>query len=117
MELCHVCSQLNLSLEHVKTQPLGPYEDILAKSHSIGPGGGGCGGCEFFCAVLQSSETWHSRISELAGRIVFISSMRLDVRKPDKIDSSSYAVDDLCFDVCTEKESTGMFLSYGRWRQ
>jgi hypothetical protein len=113
MELCNVCSQLDLTFGFRDSQTLGPYEELLSKSHGIGPGRGGCGGCAFFCAVLQTSRSWSSRISELTGRVVVFHSKRLDVRTTDDINGSSYSVDDLLFDICTENENPGaLFVSW-----
>jgi hypothetical protein len=110
MELCDVCSQLILWPEKVRPQALGPYDEILEKSQRLGPGRSGCGGCAFFCTVLHNSGKWQFRVSELSGHVVFLTSMRLDVRLPEKAKGSTYGTDDLLFDVCTEEDISGVFI-------
>jgi hypothetical protein len=107
MSLCSVCSQLDIGLENTPDQILGQYGDILERSHGLGTHYDGCGGCAFFCAVLQTSNRWNSRVSELSGHTVVLASMRLDVRAPHEMDRRRYSIDDLLFDVCTEEESQG----------
>ncbi|KAJ4301574.1 hypothetical protein N0V90_003667 [Kalmusia sp. IMI 367209] len=107
MNLCDVCSQLTLALKaKIRVQDLGPYDDILRKSHSLGSGYGGCDGCAFFCAVLHASDSWSSRIGELSGQVIHFINLRLDVKTPAEAKKGSrrYAADDLLLDICTEGE-------------
>ncbi|KAH8892614.1 HET-domain-containing protein [Thozetella sp. PMI_491] len=102
--LCGVCSTLVLEpKERRPDQQLGAYEEILKRSKSTGSGRAGCTGCAFFCDVLHTSNNWEHRRSELPGHIVFLHSLRLDVREPGKEGNTAWAVDDLLFDICREE--------------
>lgn len=86
MELCSVCSQLVAPDLVVEDQMLGPYDELLLKSQSLGPGRVGCGGCEFFSTILQSSKTWSHSISELSDHIIILSPEGLLVREQLDVD-------------------------------
>jgi len=107
MELCSVCSSLSLGLKHER-QALGPYDEILSKSKSLGEGRGGCGGCAFFCTILHGSNSWSYRLEKLPGHFVFFGSLRLDVKKTGNTTSTSWSVDDLLFDLCTDIGKPGV---------
>jgi hypothetical protein len=99
MSLCKVCDALNLD---EKETNLGEYNEILTRANN------GCGGCRFFCDILLTSASWKDRISQLPGHIVFLSRKRLDVRKPEDINSRRWSCDDLLFDYCTSEDCTSM---------
>lgn len=80
MELCSVCSQLVLPPPFLEEQILGPYDELLRKSRSLGPGRAGCGGCAFFSAIVGSSERWCDRIPELLDSIIILIFNGLRVR-------------------------------------
>lgn len=103
MPLCTVCDALDLAQHDRGDEPrLGEYEEIHSRAKD------GCEGCKFFCDILQSSQSWKERVSELSGHIVFLSSQRLDVKKPDKLDRRTYSCDDLLFDYTVSEDYTGM---------
>jgi len=106
MSLCSVCEALDLGARRTrvrshKDQSLGEYNELLSRADS------GCEACGFFCTILQSSGNWKGRESELSGRIIFFSSLRLDARKPKHIGRSTWSCDDLLFDLCTPEDYTG----------
>jgi hypothetical protein len=43
----------------------------------------------------------------LSGQIIFLNSLRLDVRKPEEIGMSRWSSDDLLFDICTSERYKG----------
>jgi hypothetical protein len=105
MPLCTVCDALELGPTSRRdgTEPrLGEYDEMRSRAEN------GCEGCKFFCDILQSSNSWRERVSELSGKIIFLSSQRLDVRKPDRLDRSTYSCDDLLFDYTVSEDYTGM---------
>jgi hypothetical protein len=109
MSLCAACEALNLeSNSRRDASRLGEYDEMLTRADN------GCKGCRFFCDVLQSSVRWKGRLSELPGQIVFLSSQRLDVRKPHKLDHISYSCDDLLFDYTVAEDYKGKF-SQSNW--
>ena len=109
MELCSVCSQLVASDPVVGDQILGPYDELLLKSQSLGPGRAGCGGCEFFSTILQSSKTWSDRIPELSDHTITLSPDGLLVRAlSGPIDLLREEVDyDLELTTCFAEEKRG----------
>lgn len=109
MDLCDICSQLDLDLDVIEIQHLGPYNEIVQKSHGLGSGRSGCGGCAFFVDVLHNSNNWKHRLQELEGKIVNFNSLHLDVRKPSKSNGSSWGISDLNFDLCTPEDVEGEF--------
>jgi hypothetical protein len=80
MELCSVCSQLDPFLRHWEERILGPYDELLLKSHSLGSSLAGCGGCAFFCMVIQNSDRWSGRIPELSNQTLVRTSWGLVAR-------------------------------------
>ncbi|KAH7399188.1 heterokaryon incompatibility protein-domain-containing protein [Phaeosphaeria sp. MPI-PUGE-AT-0046c] len=105
MELCDVCSQLDLGLDNHDVQYLGPYKEIEQKSRSLELGRNGCGGCAFFVDVLRNSDSWGHRLQELEGMVVNFYCLILDVRKPSKEKSGvSWSQSDLNFDLCTVED-------------
>jgi hypothetical protein len=80
MELCSVCSQLDPFLRRREERILGPYDDLLLKSQSLGSGRAGCGGCAFFCIAIRNSARWCDRIPELSGSIIVLDLDGLHVR-------------------------------------
>jgi hypothetical protein len=105
MSLCDVCVILNPELTENEEARLGEYNDMSKRADS------GCRGCEFFCTIIRNSYRWKDRLNELPGHIVFLNSLRLDIRAPDEIDGRSYSSDDLLFDICTAEGVIGMLLS------
>ncbi|KAK8025397.1 heterokaryon incompatibility protein-domain-containing protein [Apiospora arundinis] len=113
MSLCNVCENLVLQPKAFKRacgskrQSLGNYDEILRKANDNGlreqPEQEGCGGCAFFCDVLQGSQSWRERHEKLEGKLVFLDSSRLDVRWPERAGGSSYAVDDLMLDLYSDE--------------
>ena len=107
MPLCAVCDSIDVGAGGIGSMHpeaiLGPYPELLARAED------GCEGCEFFCKILQSSLSWKDNLEELKERIVVFSSLRLDVRKPDELDSRSWSCDDLLFDVCVPEGYQGMW--------
>lgn len=111
MDLCDICSRLDLTPGHYEIQHLGPWEEIVEKSQSLGSGRGGCGGCAFFVDVLRGSSRWAHRLAELEGKVVNFNHLSLDVRSPQKQNGSSFGVHDMNFDMCTAEDVTGMYRS------
>jgi hypothetical protein len=110
MELCDICSRLDLTPGLYEIQHLGPWEEIVAKALSLGSSRSGCGGCAFFVDVLRSSSRWAHRLPELEGKVVNFNALSLDVRIPQKQNGSSFGVHDMNFDVCTAEDVSGMFI-------
>ena len=94
MALCDSCEKLDLD---ERESLLSTYDEMVEKASA------GCGGCQFFCDILHSSSR-HER-SSLEGQTVFLSSLRLDCRKPGKLSRSIYSCDDLLLDVCKPEQS------------
>jgi hypothetical protein len=103
MSLCTICEELDLGPgdRSVDGQRLGEYNKLLNRADH------GCEACRFFSTILQSSIDWEGRVSELSRRIVFLTSLRLDVRKPENIGVRRYSCDDLVIDLCTSENHTG----------
>ncbi|KAF7160664.1 hypothetical protein CNMCM5623_006289 [Aspergillus felis] len=80
---------------------LGSFKDLLTRAEN------GCDACEFFCNVLQTSTRWTTRLDELAERVIFLDSSRLDARKPTKLGNCTYCADDLCLDQCVSEDYEG----------
>jgi hypothetical protein len=95
MSLCSSCEVLDLEN---REQCLGEYSEMLVKADE------GCEACRFFILVLQSNK---KDISKLSGCVVFLSSNRLDCRKPEELDCRSYCCDDLLLDLCKTDTYTG----------
>lgn len=110
MPLCSVCKELDLGRQ-VNTADksywlhedyrLGAYDELVSRAEY------GCEACKYFCTILQTSTSWKERQSELAGLIIVFSSLRLDVRRPDKVNGCTWSCDDLLFDLCTPEDYTG----------
>lgn len=110
MPVCDICENLDLKLEggrEGEEQSLGSYDEILSRAKGSpwgpDPDTDGCGGCAFFCAVLQGSWSWGERQAELSGKLVFLSSLRLDVRSPERAGRRTYAADDLVLDLYADE--------------
>lgn len=103
MSLCIVCEELDFDPKDRRLDEarLGEYTDLRKRTEH------GCEACRFFCTILQSSSTWKSRESELSGRIIFLNSLRLDVRTPENIGRSCWSSDDLLLDLCTSEKYGG----------
>lgn len=101
MPLCTNCEALDLD---AKQSRLGEYDALIKNANN------GCQSCEFFCKVLKDSDNRRTRISELSGQVIFIYSKRIDVRKPNKVDRSTYCCDDLMLDYCVREDYTGVYL-------
>jgi hypothetical protein len=99
MSLCAVCKEIDLDPKNRNSDGdrLGEYSELLKRAEH------GCQACRFFCTILQPSSAWKGRESELSGRIIFLNSLRLDVRTPEDIGRSSWSSDDLLFDLCTSE--------------
>ena len=106
MSLCKVCYSIDVGPGGVGSiHPetiLGPYSQLLTRA------GNGCEGCQFFCNILQTSNAWKGKLEELKVQVVVFSSLRLDVRKPEKMHGRSWSCDDLLFDVCVAEGYEGM---------
>lgn len=109
MNICDICSQLNLTPGLYDIQHLGPWERLAEKSQSIKPSEGGCAGCAFFVDIIRNSDNWAPRLSELEGKVVNFSSLSLDVTTPDTRNRSGFGVHDMRFDLCTTEDVSGMF--------
>jgi hypothetical protein len=109
MPLCTLCDSIDIGANSTgvrcSTHPetiLGPYPDLLTRADE------GCEGCSFFCKILQSSLDWKDKLDELRHRVVVFESMKLDVRKADKLDRRARGGgDDLLFDVCVPEGYLG----------
>jgi len=113
MELCSVCSELDLfphSPHRYGNQTLGSYDELVLRSQSLGPGRAGCGGCEFFSAMVQSSERWCDRIPELSDSIIILAFHGLRVKaSSDTVYWPSERPDfDLELSDVVPEEGTGM---------
>ena len=109
MELCSVCSELDLHRRFREEQILGPYDELLLRSYSVGPSRGGCGGCAFFCALLRNSGRWCNRILGLSGRIIILQNQGLVARaSSEPTDISQQPDSDLLLGICTEEDRTGV---------
>lgn len=84
MFLCAVCEEIDLDPKSRSRhgERLEGYNELLEKA------GQGCEACSFFCKILHSSSSWKGRETELSGQIIFLNSLRLDVRKPEEIGMS-----------------------------
>jgi hypothetical protein len=104
MPLCETCDSLDFEQDDLTDSGirLGPFKDLLTRAEN------GCDACEFFCNVLQTSTRWTTRLDELAERVVFLDSSRLDARKPTKLGNCTYCADDLCLDQCVSEDSEGV---------
>ncbi len=98
MTLCEVCESLDLDERQSR---LGEYTELVTRANT------GCGACRFYCDVLQNSSQWSHALDKLPGNIVFLSSQRLDVRKPEELGRKSYSCDDLLFDYVVPEDYTG----------
>jgi hypothetical protein len=108
MELCSVCSQLDLSPWPYEAHTLGLYDELLLKSNTLGPGLGGCGGCAFFAEILQTSDCWRNRMSGLRGLSIFFDKTQgLGTRAFSG--PIVYAFGDLNLEICTKTDTTGVF--------
>ncbi|GFF91017.1 hypothetical protein IFM47457_08693 [Aspergillus lentulus] len=103
MPLCEICDSLDLEQDDLTDSGinLGPFKDLLTRAEK------GCGACEFFCNVLQTSSRWTARLDGLAERVVFLDSSRLDARKPTKLGNRTYCADDLRLDQCVPEDYEG----------
>ncbi|GFF26253.1 hypothetical protein IFM61606_09687 [Aspergillus udagawae] len=103
MPLCETCDSLDFEQDDLTDSGirLGPFKDLLTRAEN------GCDACEFFCNVLQTSTRWTTRLDELAERVIFLDSSRLDARKPTKLGNCTYCADDLCLDQCISEDSEG----------
>ncbi|KAG9189867.1 hypothetical protein G6011_06735 [Alternaria panax] len=105
MVLCSVCSQLNITLSDTASQILGLYEEIRDRSYGSDADHGGCGGCEFFCRLLETSFSE----SKLLGKTVDFASTRLILNEyfyeSDGKRTWMCKVDDHVLEICTEQES------------
>ncbi|EAW18788.1 putative HET domain protein [Aspergillus fischeri NRRL 181] len=103
MPLCEICDSLDLGQDDLTDSgiKLGPFKDLLTRAEK------GCGACEFFCNVLETSSRWTTRLDELAERVIFLDSSRLDAREPTKLSNRTYSADDLCLDQCVSEDYEG----------
>jgi hypothetical protein len=111
--LCDVCSRLKLrpSEDDFRTRYLGLYEVMESKCLSLGPGLGGCGGCQFFCDVLRNSDNWSWRVSDLAEYVINFHSLSLEPRKiEEERTGTTLSTNDLELDVCTADNVSGEFM-------
>ena len=106
IELCSVCSELNLDPRRREEQILGLFDELLLRSHSLGPGRLGCGGCTYFGGVLQSSTYWSDRVSELSGLLVVLTCHGLDTRTIGGSGQCIYP--DLLLETCSEEGQMGV---------
>lgn len=66
--------------------------------------------------MLQTSGEWTTRLDELAERVIFLDSSRLDAREPTKLSDGTYSADDLCLDQCVSEDYEGVYNSYWKHR-
>ncbi|KAH1910979.1 hypothetical protein KXV33_001316 [Aspergillus fumigatus] len=55
----------------------------------------------------KTSGEWTTRLDELAERVIFLDSSRLDAREPTKLSDGTYSADDLCLDQCVSEDYEG----------
>lgn len=109
MDLCDVCSQWILEVDCLEDQYLGPYPELLSKSHSLGPGRNGCVGYSFFCTMLHTSEKWRCRTSDLPGCFVFLKmSLNLDIRSLEELNDTTIIHNDLIFNLYRDDKDLGI---------
>jgi hypothetical protein len=104
MPLCEDCDTWDLEEKGPFGVTLGKYDDLVVKSDA------GCQSCKFFCAVLQSSDRWRTRLDELSGRVVAFCNLRLDAREAGDI-GMTMSADDLCLDMCVASDYEGDYAS------
>lgn len=103
MPLCTICTALNplagVLDDEEKDAPererLGLYEELSARADA------GCEGCAFFRNIITESTEWKHQLDALPDHVVFLDSLRLDLRPKAKEDGFTYCLDDLKFDICS----------------
>lgn len=102
MGLCSVCSELELTNSR-RHEFLGTFNELILKSRGSGDGRSGCGGCAFFCTVIQNSDRWRSRHSELPDHTVVLDSEKV----LHILGFDLHTGHDTMFDTCTAEGRSG----------
>ena len=115
-ELCSTCSQLipqswkssrSYTEEYNECHTIGSYAEIVVRALSLGPGRGGCGGCAFFCAILQSPQDSSSSSMRLSDETILEFTGRfLHVKTPNQVDGGFYE-HTIPWVLCTTNEKNG----------
>lgn len=103
MTLCEICDGLEIDHNKHEDQRLGSWGELNERSAT------GCEGCTFFTTTLRTSDCWSHRPEDLRDRVVFLASLRLDCRKPDRLGTRTYSADDLLFDICSLENIKGAY--------
>ena len=117
-ELCSICSQLIPQSWNPKSSRLytdvydewhtiGSYDETVVRALSLGPGRRGCGGCAFFCAILQGPKDSSSSSMRLSDETILeFTGSFLHVKTPNQVDGGFYE-HTIPWVLCTTNEKNG----------
>jgi hypothetical protein len=106
MSLCEVCESLDFEQDKSRMfgTILGVYDELVSRSDS------GCESCKFFCAILQSSRRWKTRLEELSQKVVVFNRLSLDAKDPEELNSIRFSsANDMAFDMCAPEGAEGAY--------
>lgn len=106
MSLCEVCESFDFGQDKSRMfgTILGVYDELVSRSDS------GCESCKFFCAILQSSGRWKTRLEELSQKVVVFNHLSLDAKDPEELNSIRFSsANDMAFDMCAPEGAEGAY--------